>query len=176
MILVLLGTFHIPFKRPLVALERLCASGKINEEVIVQNGHTQFSSPHLKTFPFIDPALLDKFYDSARLIITHAGTGSIIKGLKKKKKVIAIARLHRLGEHIDDHQLEILNQFAGSNYILPWRENERLEEVLQRAESFRSEKGAQILGVAEVEALAEQFEDAHAGIVTVGVDDERAAV
>lgn len=137
MILVLLGTFHIPFKRPLVALERLCASGKINEEVIVQNGHTQFSSPHFKTFPFIDPALLDKFYDSARLIITHAGTGSIIKGLKKKKKVIAIARLHRLGEHIDDHQLEILNEFAGSNYILPWRENDRLEEVLQRAESFR---------------------------------------
>jgi len=137
MILVLLGTFHIPFSRPLVQLHELCAAGKLHEELMVQNGHTGYSSPYFQSFPFIDPGLLDKLYDSARLIITHAGTGSIIKGLKKKKKVIAIARRHHLGEHIDDHQLEILNEFAGSGYILPWREQDRLEDVLQQAETFR---------------------------------------
>jgi UDP-N-acetylglucosamine transferase subunit ALG13 len=136
MILVLLGTFTIEFKRPLVEIEKLCAEGKLTEEIIVQNGHTKFSSPHFKMFPFIQPDLLDQLYDKARIIITHAGTGSIIKGLKKGKKIIAIARLEKKGEHIDDHQLEILNEFARSGYILPWHESDDLEQVLQKVNNF----------------------------------------
>ena len=137
MILVLLGTFHIQFKRPLTEIEKLCASGKLSEEIIVQNGHTKFESEHLKLFPFIEPELLDVLYNKARIVITHAGTGSIIKGIKKGKKVIAIARRHHLGEHIDDHQLEILNEFAASGYILPWHEEDSLEDLLKEAVAFR---------------------------------------
>jgi len=64
-----------------------------------------------------------ELYDRASLIITHAGTGSLIKGVKKGKKVIAIPRLVKLGEHIDDHQLEILNEFVQMEYVIPWNEN-----------------------------------------------------
>ena len=136
MILVLLGTFTIEFRRPLQEIERLCAEGKLNEEIIVQNGHTRYYSPYFKTFPFIQPDKLDQLYDLASIIITHAGTGSIIKGLKKGKKIIAIARLQKNGEHIDDHQLEILNEFALSGYILPWNESDTLELVLQKVKNF----------------------------------------
>ena len=43
---------------------------------------------------------------------------SIITGLKNNKKVIAAARLEKYGEHTNDHQLEIANEFAKEGYII----------------------------------------------------------
>jgi UDP-N-acetylglucosamine transferase subunit ALG13 len=136
MILVLLGTFPIPFPRPLLAIDELCASGRITEEVIVQNGHTQVDCPHLTLRPFIDPDELLALYDQARLIISHAGTGSLIKGVKLGKPVIAIPRLQKLGEHIDDHQVEILREFTNRGYVLPWSEDTPLAALLDRVKDF----------------------------------------
>ena len=124
MILVLLGTYNIEFPRPLKAIECSFIDNSIKEEIIIQSGYTNFPSTYFKTVPFISPFELEKFYNEARLIITHAGTGSILQGVKKGKKVVAIARLKKYHEHIDDHQLEILEEFVKCNYILPWDENE----------------------------------------------------
>ena len=136
MILVLLGTFDIDFSRPLIAIEKLCSSGVLNEEIIVQSGYTKFDSKYFKNIPFINRTDLEKLYLDARLIISHAGTGSILKGIKLGKKVIAVARLQKYSECVDDHQLEILNEFSKKGYIIPWNENDSLETVLLIAESF----------------------------------------
>jgi UDP-N-acetylglucosamine transferase subunit ALG13 len=136
MILVLLGTFDIEFKRPLLEIDRLCKEGFITEEVIVQNGYTVIETNHLILKPFIPPKELDELHRNARIIITHAGTGSLVKAIGYKKKVIGIARLKKLGEHVDDHQIEILDKFAELHYILPWRENETLEYILKTIENF----------------------------------------
>ncbi len=136
MILVLLGTFPIEFPRPLKEIDRLCRSGVIHEEVIVQNGHTAFSSPKLVLRPFIPPDELQGLYDRARLVISHAGTGSLVTGIKRGKKVIAIPRLQKLGEVVDDHQLEILQEFVQMGYVLPWHEDDRLEDLLRTVEDF----------------------------------------
>lgn len=136
MILVLLGTFDIQFKRPLLEIERLCKEGVINEEVIVQSGYTTIETDYLILKPFIPPKELNELHQNARIIITHAGTGSLVKAIGYKKKVIGIARLKKLGEHVDDHQVEILDKFAELNYILPWQENENLASVLKAIDSF----------------------------------------
>ena len=34
------------------------------------------------------------------------------------------------------HQLDLLNEFAKSNYIIPWNENEEFDECWQRLEIF----------------------------------------
>lgn len=51
------------------------------------------------------------------MVITHGGTGAIIGALKKEKKVIAVPRLSKYGEHVDDHQLQIIEQFSELNLI-----------------------------------------------------------
>lgn len=140
MILVLLGTFTIEFKRPLIEIERLCKEGKLKEQVIVQNGHTSFQSEYLDIRPFMAPHELEELYQQADIIITHAGTGSIVRGVKLGKKVIAIPRLSSKGEHVDDHQLEILKQFSDMGYVLPWNENDNLEILLERIEQFFPKK------------------------------------
>ena len=137
MIIVLLGTFPTAFKRPLIEIEKLCKKGLITEEVIVQSGHTQFDSEYLKMRPFISPDELTELYKQARVVITQAGTGSLIKGMKLKKKIIAIPRLAKYGEVVDDHQEEILHEFTKQNYILPWTEDIALEEVLSKIDDFK---------------------------------------
>lgn len=136
MILVLLGTFPTDFKRPLIEIDRLCEAGIITEEVIVQNGYTAFESKHLIFRPFIHPDELMELYKAARIVISQAGTGSLIKGIKLHKKIIAIARLAKYGEVVDDHQVEILEEFTKMNYLLPWHENVPLKEVLDAIEDF----------------------------------------
>ncbi|GGW79597.1 PssE/Cps14G family polysaccharide biosynthesis glycosyltransferase [Salegentibacter mishustinae] len=137
MIIVLLGTFPTAFKRPLIEIEKLCKKGLITEEVIVQSGHTQFDSEYMKMRSFISPDELTELYKQARVVITQAGTGSLIKGMKLNKKIIAIPRLAKYGEVVDDHQEEILHEFTKLNYILPWTEDIALEEVLSKIDDFK---------------------------------------
>lgn len=136
MILILLGTFDIEFSRPLVAVHELCKTGVLCEEIIVQNGFTRFDSPFFTYKPFINQDELNELYQKARLIITHAGTGSILKGVKMGKKVIAIARLKKYMECVDDHQLEILDEFSKLKFIYPWNENDSLSRILKNVEMF----------------------------------------
>ena len=136
MIITLLGTFPASFTRPLVEIDRLCREGIIKEEVLVQNGHTRFDSEFLEMRSFIPPDELTDLYKKARVVISQAGTGSLIKGLKLNKKIISIPRLAKYGEVVDDHQEEILQEFTKRNYILPWTEGITLESVLNRLEDF----------------------------------------
>ena len=136
MILVLLGTFPTEFSRPLIAIEELCKAGLIQEEIIVQNGHTSFDSEYMTLRPFIPPNELTELYLKARFIISHAGSGSIIKGIKLNKKLIAIARLANYNEVVDNHQVEILNEFVKLNYILAWNQNEQLQDIINGIEDF----------------------------------------
>jgi UDP-N-acetylglucosamine transferase subunit ALG13 len=136
MILVLLGTFPAQFVRPLKAIDALCEKGVIKEEIIVQNGFTEFSSKHLTYKPFLPIEQLDQLYKEARIIISHAGSGSLIKGLKLGKKIIAIPRLPKYEEVVDDHQIEILTEFEKEKYLLGWRESDELQELLEKVEVF----------------------------------------
>lgn len=136
MILVLLGTFPTQFTRPLIAIDALCKEGKIREKVIVQSGFTEFPSEHLDYKPFVPVEELDLLYQEARIIISHAGSGSLLKGLKMGKKIIAIPRMPKYGEVVDEHQLEILEEFEKENYLLAWRETDDLADLLVQIDSF----------------------------------------
>ena len=66
----------------------------------------------------------------ADIVITHGGTGAIIGAVKKGKKVIAVPRLAKYGEHVDDHQLQLIKQFDDLNLICPCQDTNKLEIAL----------------------------------------------
>jgi UDP-N-acetylglucosamine transferase subunit ALG13 len=136
MIFVVLGTWEMPFVRPLVEIERAVQQGLLQPPVVVQCGNTTYASPHMELVPFYDKETLERMYDNASLVICQAGVGSIMLGLRKHKTVVSIARLRKFDEHIDDHQIEILHVFANLGAVLPWQGTGDLAEVLQRAEKF----------------------------------------
>ena len=136
MTFVVLGTWEMPFVRPLREIEQASIRGLLPEPVIVQSGNTQYASLRLELVPFFGKEELERMYDQATLIICQAGVGSIMLGLRKHKRIISIARLSRFDEHIDDHQLEILDVFSRIGAVLPWRGEGDLAEVLARVQSF----------------------------------------
>lgn len=94
----------------------------------------------MKIFDFISYDEMEKYVDKASLIITHAGTGSIVGPLKKGKKVIACARLSKYGEHVDDHQLQLIEVFQEEGYILELNENNNLDDLYSNLKKFKPKK------------------------------------
>ena len=114
MVLVTLGTQKQSFKRLLDYIEE----SSLDDEIIVQAGHTKYESKKMKIFDFIDYETMDEYLKKADLVITHGGTGSVVTPLKLGKKIIGCARLSKYGEHVDDHQTELVGIFADEGYIL----------------------------------------------------------
>ena len=140
MILVLLGTQNNSFHRLLEEVEKNIKNKTIQEEVIVQAGYTKFESKNMKIIDLMSKEELAEYQDKASLIITHGGAGSIIMALRKNKKVIAVPRLHEYGEHVNDHQKQIINVFSEKKYIIGIQAVKDLPEALDKVKDFKPEK------------------------------------
>ena len=115
MIFVTLGSQKFQFDRLVQAVDEL----QTDEEIFAQIGYSEYKPKHFKYKRFLDRDEFDKIMDSSNIVITHGGTGAIIGAVKKGKKVIALPRLKKYGEHVDDHQIQLVNQFSELNLIYP---------------------------------------------------------
>ncbi len=140
MILVMLGTQNNSFHRLLEKIEELIKDNIIKDEVVVQAGYTKFKSDYMQIFDMISREELEEYQKQADLIITHGGVGSIITSLKLGKKVIAVPRLHEHGEHVNNHQIEIVELFDKKGYIIGCIDVEKLEEALEKVKNFTPKK------------------------------------
>lgn len=107
MIFVTVGTHTQGFERLINAVDELSACGKIKENVVVQIGSSKYEPKNCKWFRFESPEKMAEWSGKARIIITHAGEGSVILALTLKKPIIVVPRYKKFGEHVDDHQLDI---------------------------------------------------------------------
>ena len=136
MILVLLGTQNNSFHRLLEKIDELIEQGIIDEKVIVQSGYTKYESKNMRVFDLIPQEELERYQEQADLIITHGGVGSIISSIKKDKKVIAVPRLQKYQEHVNDHQRQIVELFNKKGYIIGINEVEELEDAIVKMQNF----------------------------------------
>ena len=138
MIFVTLGSQKFQLDRLLKAIDQLVAASVIKTEVFAQTGYSSYEPRHYKYKQFLDRTEFAEAEANADLIITHGGTGAIIGGVKKGRKVIAVPRLKRYGEHVDDHQLQIIKQFEEVGFIIPCYDLRKLPECLKKAEQFKA--------------------------------------
>lgn len=131
MIFVVLGTQKFQFNRLLKEIDKLIDNGTIKEEVFAQIGNSTYEPLNFNYSRFIEKDEYDKYLEESRLVICHGGTGAIINSINKHKKVIAIARLSKFKEHVDDHQKEIISQFHKSNYIMAIESIEELGNAIK---------------------------------------------
>lgn len=140
MILVLLGTQHNEFTRLLKEVENCINKGIIKEEVIVQAGFTKFETAKMQVFDMISQDTLNDYIDKSNLIITHGGVGSIIVALKKRKKVIAVPRLSRYNEHVNDHQIQIVETFNKKGFLIGIQDVTDLSNAIEKSKTFIPEE------------------------------------
>lgn len=140
MILVLLGTNDKKFDRLLKAIDNQIKKGNIKDKVVVQAGSTKYKSNKMEIFDLIPKNKLEDLIKKADIIITHGGVGSIIESLENNKVVVAAARLKKYDEHTNDHQVQIVNEFAKRGYILELKNFNELDKVLKEAKKFKPAK------------------------------------
>lgn len=132
MIFVTVGSQKFQFNRLLKEIDKLIEKGIINEGVFAQIGVSDYAPQHYAYKAFLDKEEFAAWQDKCDIVITHGGTGAIIGAIKKEKKVIAVPRLAKYGEHVDDHQLQLLGQFEGMGIIDVCYDINRLGESYKR--------------------------------------------
>jgi len=97
-VFVTVGTRPEPFSRLLSAVEELVIEGLVKDEVVVQAGHTKYSSAKLNIFDFCSADHIDDLILRARFVITQESAGIGTKCLKCNTPFIVMPRDFRYGE------------------------------------------------------------------------------
>lgn len=140
MILVLLGTQDNSFHRLLDKIQEMVDKKVITEKVIVQAGRTKYESKDMEIYSLMSEDKLKELMEKANLVITHGGVGSIVMALKMGKKVIAVPRLSAFGEHINDHQIQIIDSFDKQGFLIGLTEVGEMENALEKVKDFKPKK------------------------------------
>lgn len=151
-IFITVGSQKFQFDRLLKALDDLVGQGRITDDLFAQTGYSTYQIRNFPCTKFLDRDQFNSQLDQADIVITHGGTGVIINAVKKHKKVIAVPRLARYGEHVDDHQLQLLDQFSQSGLICEWQDCDTLDEAIKTAKSsqyldYKSNTGALVQSI-----------------------------
>jgi UDP-N-acetylglucosamine transferase subunit ALG13 len=70
---------------------------------------------------------------SSELVIVHAGAGSIIQAMQAGKVPVVMPRRASLGEHVDDHQLELVRELAQRGKVVLATDCKSLKQGVARA-------------------------------------------
>lgn len=141
MIFLTVATWRIGYDRLVKAVDELVSSGVITEEVIAQTGNGSYKPKHMTAMEFCSPTEFRDLIGKARLVISHAGMGTIIETVQILKPLIAVPRRRSLGEVDNDHQFTTAKQLETEGKILVAYEVSELPAKLEQAKTFVPTKG-----------------------------------
>lgn len=118
MIFVTVGSRNYPFDRLFRKLDELYEEGVLTDSLFAQTGTSTYQPKHYEYKDFISPEEFLEKVNEADIVVSHGASGSIMKALNAGKKVIAVTRLEKYGEHINDHQIQNNEAFATNGYVL----------------------------------------------------------
>lgn len=134
MIVVVLGTQRFQMNRLIEAVDQIAMD--LSEEIFVQAGNSTYIPQHCKYQNFVDAEVLQKMIGDCSVLVTHAGVGTIMRGINEKKPIVVVPRLAQYHEHVDDHQVQIAEAFAGKQCVLYCEDLNQLESTIDRARTF----------------------------------------
>lgn len=102
MIFLTVGT-QLPFDRLAKAVEDVAR--ETEERIVGQIGVTAFRPVAYEARADVPPVEFTELVSSARVLIAHAGVGTILAAMQHEKPLILMARRSALGEHRNDHQV-----------------------------------------------------------------------
>jgi UDP-N-acetylglucosamine transferase subunit ALG13 len=127
MILVVTGT-QLPFDRLIKVLDEIAP--ELDEEIVAQVNGSNYLPRHVNTIDILPPDEFDKLFERARLIVSHAGIGTIISAMQFKKPIIIFPRIAALGEHRNEHQLATATKMKEAGWVYVATDKEELKRLL----------------------------------------------
>lgn len=130
MIFVTVGNHNQGFDRLIKKMDEI--AGITDEQVIMQIGYTTYKPVNAEYFSFLESfEEILRLNREARVVVSHAGAGSIVTALKEKTPVIVVPRLKKYNEHMNDHQLEIAKAMSENKNVIVIYDVENLEGSLK---------------------------------------------
>lgn len=126
MIFVTVGTHEAGFDRLVEAVDRIPPG----EDVVLQAGYSTRRPARARCVDFLEFDEMVAHIRASRVVVCHAGVGSIMVSLMNGRRPVAVPRLARLGEHVDDHQLELARRLAAMDLVSAVEDIDRLPEAL----------------------------------------------
>lgn len=127
MIFVTVGT-QLPFDRFIKAVDEIAPD--IDEPIIAQTINCTYQVKNIKTVSFLSPDEFNKLFKTARLIVAHAGMGTILSALNRQKPIIVMPRLAAYKEHRNDHQIATAMKLHELGYIHVAYDKEELQTLM----------------------------------------------
>lgn len=152
MIYATVGKMPLGFDRLIKTADSLAAS--IGEKVFIQTGSSGYIPVNAAYKDFLTLPEAEAMQAEAEVIISHAGIGTIIGALRSGTPIIIMPRRKSLGEHFNDHQMEIAKAVIGRPGVEVVYEAAELEGALrkllgQKGKFKPQEKGAGIITAIE---------------------------
>jgi UDP-N-acetylglucosamine transferase subunit ALG13 len=109
-IFVTIGSMF-PFDRMIRAMDAWAAGRE--EEIVAQIGEGRFEPRHMAWVRRLERPDYAARIAGARLVVAHAGVGSIVAAGEQGKPIVVLPRRAALGEHTSDHQVETVGWLRG---------------------------------------------------------------
>jgi UDP-N-acetylglucosamine transferase subunit ALG13 len=124
-VVVTVGTNEAPFDRLVAAVGSL-----VGEPVVVQHGASAVRPARARCFDYLPHDELDRLVGSARVVVCHAGIGSVALALAHGKRPVVVPRLRRFREAVDDHQLFFARKLEATGLVTVVEDVEQLSRVV----------------------------------------------
>ncbi len=135
MIFLTVGTIF-PFDRLVKAVDEAIEANVITMPVFAQIGRTNYKPRHMECVPSLDKRVFDTRVDEATFVISHAGIGSLLIALERRKRLLVVPRMKQYKEVVNDHQLATARRFAELGHVLAAYDCAELPQRLHDMESF----------------------------------------
>jgi UDP-N-acetylglucosamine transferase subunit ALG13 len=133
MIFATVGT-QLPFDRLLVGLDRW-AFRNPDVPILAQSGSSTRHFSSIRTISHLTQAEFRARVGEARLIVAHAGMGTILTAADLGKPVILMPRRAKFNEHRNDHQQDTADEMKRLSNVTVVEDGEALCEALDIAVS-----------------------------------------
>ncbi|HEY4261274.1 MAG TPA: glycosyltransferase [Schlesneria sp.] len=107
-----------PFDRLIRAVDQWVAERSMTEQVFAQIGKGVYHPQSCEYIPFLTPAEFKNRFANARVVVSHAGMGTIITSLEMRKPIVVMPKRASLGEQRNEHQLATVRHFRRSKQVL----------------------------------------------------------
>lgn len=132
MIFVSFGNSPKPFDRLAQAVDNMAK--ELDEEVIVQNGFTQYIFKHCKSFTFISQSDYKTYLRRCSIAILQGGWGGVSEASDLGCKVVAVPRIKGFEHYHDQEQL--IRKLEEEGVCLGCYDTDELLSVVIKARTY----------------------------------------
>jgi UDP-N-acetylglucosamine transferase subunit ALG13 len=132
LLVVTVGTDHHPFDRLVRWVDGWLAGAAGGRTCLMQTGTSAPPAGGADWTPYLEFDALQAAMREAAAVVCHGGPGTILGARRLGAVPIVVPRRHRLGEHVDDHQVAFSRRLAAEGSVLLAESEAALHALLDR--------------------------------------------